>query len=160
MRLYGDAVPALVEGSAFAAQHNLETSRRYQVAWLARCNFDLGQWDEADVLGRDAIAGSRTVAIARFVGLNTLGWLSARRGDPDVFPMLDEAIEIAREMRHLQRLWPNAVAHAEAGWLDDAFEPHVPFLEEVLELAQRCRHGIAIGEIGVWLHRAGRLPEP
>jgi DNA-binding CsgD family transcriptional regulator/tetratricopeptide (TPR) repeat protein len=160
MRLYGEAVPALVEGSAFAAQHNLETSRRYQVAWLARCNFDLGQWDEAEILARDAIAGSRTVAIARFVGLNTLGWLSARRGDPDVFPMLDEAMEIAREMRHLQRLWPNALARAEAGWLDDALEPHVAYLEEVLELAQRCRHGIAIGEIGVWLQRAGRLPEP
>jgi DNA-binding CsgD family transcriptional regulator len=52
------------------------------------------------------------------------------------------------------------VARAEAGWLDDALEPHVAYLEEVLELAQRCRHGIAIGEIGVWLQRAGRLPEP
>ena len=160
MRNYAEAVPALVEGSAIAAEHNLEANRRYQVAWLARCKFDLGQWDDAEHLARDAIAGSRSVAIARFVGLNTLGWLAARRGDSDVFPLLDEAMEIAREMRHLQRMWPNAVARAEAGWLEDALEPHVAYLEEVFELAQRCRHGIAIGEIGVWLQRAGRLSSP
>ena len=50
MRLYSDAVPALVEGSAFAAQHNLEANGRYMVAWLARCRFDLGEWDEAETL--------------------------------------------------------------------------------------------------------------
>ena len=131
MRRYDDAVPALIEGSAWAAHHSLEANRRYQVAWLARCRFDLGQWDEAEELARDAIAGSRDVAIARFVGLNTLGWLRARRGDADVFALLDEALDMARSLSHLQRLWPNAVARAEAGWLADDLEPHVPLLEEV-----------------------------
>jgi DNA-binding CsgD family transcriptional regulator/tetratricopeptide (TPR) repeat protein len=159
MRRYADAVAALVEGTAFAAQHNLEQNGRYMVAWLARCRFDLGEWDEAELLAREA-ASSRTVAIARFVGMNTLGWLRARRGEPDVFPLLDEALEIARVSRHLQRLWPSAVARAEAGWLEDALDEHVPFLEEMLEEAIRCRHGIAAGEIGVWLHRAGRLSAP
>jgi DNA-binding CsgD family transcriptional regulator/tetratricopeptide (TPR) repeat protein len=160
MRRYDEAVPALAAGLAFASHHNLESSRRYQTAWLARCNFDLGQWDDAEALARDALAGPRAVAVARFVGLNTLGWLRGRRGDDDVFPMLDEAMTIAREMNHLQRLWPNAVARAEAGWLDDSLETHVTYLEEVLGLAQRCRHGIAVGEIAMWLQRAGRLTEP
>ena len=157
MRRYEDAVPALIEGSAWAAQHSLEAVRRYQVAWLARCRFDLGQWDEAEELAKDAISGSRDVAIARFVGLNTLGWLRARRGDADVFPLLDEALDLARSFNHLQRLWPNAVARAESGWLDDDLEPHVELLEEVLTLATRCRHGIAIGELGLWLYRAGKI---
>ena len=38
--------------------------------------------------------------------------------------------------------------------------PHVPLLEEMLEEAIRCRHGVAAGEIGVWLRRAGRLSAP
>jgi DNA-binding CsgD family transcriptional regulator/tetratricopeptide (TPR) repeat protein len=160
MRRYEDAVPALIEGTAWAVRHSLEASRRYQTSWLARCRFDLGQWDEAEQLARDAIAGSRDVAIARFVGLNTLGWLRARRGDADVFALLDEALDIARSLSHLQRLWPNAVARAETGWLADDLEPHVPLLEEVIALAMRCRHGIAIGELGVWLHRAGRISMP
>jgi tetratricopeptide (TPR) repeat protein len=160
MRRYDEAVPALVEGTAFATAHNLESSRRYQLAWLGRCRFDLGQWDEAERHARDALAGSRNVPIARFVALNTLGWLRARRGEPDVWPPLDEALQIAREMSHLQRLWPVAVARAEAGSLEGALDPHVPLLEEVLRLAHQCRHGIAIGELGLWLARAGRLSSP
>jgi DNA-binding CsgD family transcriptional regulator len=160
MRRYDEAVPALVEGSAFAARHNLEAQRRYQIAWLARCRFDLGEWDEAETLALEAIAGTRTVAVAMFVGLNTLGWLRARRGDADALQTLDEALEIARDTAHLQRLWPCAIARAEAGWLDGDLDPHVPLLEEVFQMALRCRHGIAAGEIGVWLQRGGALSTP
>ena len=160
MRRYEQAVPALVEGSTFAASHNLEASRRYQVAWLARCRFDLGEWGEAEALAREAITGTRTVAIAMFVGLNTLGWLRARRGEVDAFPLLDEALEIARETAHLQRLWPCAIARAEAGWLDGDLDSHIPLLLEVFELALHRRHGIAVGEIGVWLQRGGALSAP
>lgn len=166
MRQYAEAVPALMEGTAFAAQHNLEANGRYMVAWLARCRFDIGEWDEAEELARDA-AGSLTVTIARFVGMNTLGWLRARRGEADVFPLLDEALAIARVSGHLQRLWPCAVSRAEAGWLEGALDPHVPLLEEMLEEAIRCRHGIAVGEIGdgctervVCTHPRRELPSP
>lgn len=155
LRRYDVAIPALVEGSAFAASHGLETHRRYQVAWLARCRFDLGEWAEAETLARDAMSGSRTDAMARFVALNTLGWLRARRGDDDAFSLLDEALQMARETRHLQRLWPNAVARAEAGWLVDETQPHVALLEEVHEMAVHLGHRMAIGELGIWLQRAG-----
>ena len=160
MRRYDEAVPALVEGIPYAAAHHAEHVRLYMVAWLGRCRLDLGQWDEAAVLCREAIGGPRAVAIARFVGANTLGWLRARRGDGDVWPLLDEALEIATEMAHLQRLWPVAAARAEAAWLEGRLDEHVPLLEEVLDLALRCRHGIATGQLGLWLARAGRISEP
>ena len=101
-------------GAAYAAEHDLETDRQYIVSWLARCRFDLGQWDEAEVHAFDVLGASRRGGVARFVALNTLGWLRARRGDDDVWPLLDEALEIARQTGHLQRLWPCAVARAEA----------------------------------------------
>ena len=157
MRRYDGAVPALVEGVAFTTQHSLEVDRRYQTAWLARCRFDLGQWDDVEPLAREALAGSRDVAIARFVALNTIGWLRARRGDADAFALLDEALAIARKTRHLQRLWPVAVARAEAGWLAGSVDRHVPLLEEVLDLALQRGHGVATGEVGVWLQRFGRI---
>ena len=100
---------------------------------------------------REALGASWSGGIARFVALNTLGWLRARRGEDDVWSLLDEALAIARTTAHLQRLWPVAVARAEAGALDGGLEPHLPLLVEVLELARRCRHGMAIGEIGYWL---------
>ena len=115
-----------------------------------------GTRSSARSAGRDH--GASATSISRFVALNTLGWLRARRGDADPWLLLDEALAIARRIGHLQRLWPVAVARAEAGWLDGVTRrDHVALLEEVLELALRCRHGIAVGEIGVWLGRAGRL---
>ena len=54
LRRYEEAVPALIEAVAVCEQHHLEFNRRYVVAWLARCRFDLGQWDEAEAAARDA----------------------------------------------------------------------------------------------------------
>jgi DNA-binding CsgD family transcriptional regulator len=101
------------------------------------------------------LAGSTSVTYIRFVALNTLGWLRARRGNDDVWPLLDEAFEIADAIGHLQRLWPSAVARAEAGWLEGDLGPHVGLLESSFELAAKCRHFVAMGELGVWLTRAG-----
>ena len=46
-----------------------------------------------------------------------LGRLRARRGDPDAWGPLDEALELARGTGELQRLGPVAAARAEARWL-------------------------------------------
>ncbi|HEX4984396.1 MAG TPA: AAA family ATPase, partial [Ilumatobacteraceae bacterium] len=156
LRRYDLAVPALIEVIAVASEHSFEANRRYGVAWLARCQFDQGKWDEAELQARHALAGSSSITYIRFVALNTLGWLRARRGSDDVWPLLDEAFDIADAIGHLQRLWPSAVARAEAGWLEGNLEPHVAFLQSSFDLAERCRHGVAMGELAVWLRRAGR----
>ena len=88
------------------------------------------------------LGGARASLVVRFVALNTLGWLRARRGEVDAWPVLDEALDIARTIGHLQRLWPVAVARAEGGWLEGSLAEHVPLLEEVLDLAVRCRHRV------------------
>jgi DNA-binding CsgD family transcriptional regulator/tetratricopeptide (TPR) repeat protein len=158
LRRYDHAVPALVEGAAYATEHDLELARQYIVAWLARCRFDLGEWDEAEAHAFDVIGASRHGGVARFVALNTLGWLRARRGDDGVWPLLDEALDIARQTGHLQRLWPCAVARAEAAWLEGSLNDHVDLLADMLSLAESCRHHMAVGELGLWLGRAGRVP--
>ncbi len=134
MRRYDEAVPALEECVAHGAAHHFEANRQYAVAWLARCRFDLGEWDAVDPLCMDVINGPSQTPISRFVALNTLGWLRARRGDGDPWLLLDEAVAIARRVGHLQRLWPAAVARAEAAWLEGSLDDaHVALLEEVLE---------------------------
>ena len=160
MRRYDEAVPALVEAVAHGTAHRVEANRQYAVAWLARCRFDLGEWDEVEPLCMSVINGPSPTPISRFVALNTLGWLRARTGEGDPWLLLDEALTIAGRIGHLQRLWPVAVARAEAGALDGSLDEHLDLLDEVLELAVRCRHGIAVGQLGVWLARGGRLTDP
>jgi DNA-binding CsgD family transcriptional regulator/tetratricopeptide (TPR) repeat protein len=160
MRRYDEAVPALVEGMSHSAAHHFEANRQYDVAWLARCRFDLGEWDEVEPLCMSVINGPSPTPISRFVALNTLGWLRTRRGDGDPWMLLDDALSIARRMGHLQRLWPVAVARAEAAALEGSLDEHLDLLDEVFDLAARCRHGIAVGQLAVWLARGGRLADP
>ena len=93
--------------------------------------------------------------------LTVLGRLRARRGDPGVWEPLDEALQLARQTGHLQRLWPAAAARVEAAWLEDRLELEVPVLEEVSSIAARLDYPWAVGELGFWRWRAGsadRLP--
>ena len=69
---------------------------------------------------------------------------------------LDEALSIATRTAHLQRLWPVAVARADAGWLAGDLKPHVALLTVAADLAARTHDRIACGELGVWLRLAGR----
>jgi DNA-binding CsgD family transcriptional regulator/tetratricopeptide (TPR) repeat protein len=156
LRRYADAVPALTTGRAYCEAHELDGQRSYITAWLARCRFDLGEWVEADRLVHEVLANPRTSAYSRFVVQNVVGRLRARRGDPDPWSPLDEALALARSMGHLQRLWPVAAARAEAGWLAGDLGPHVHVLEDAMALARRYEHRWALGELALWLWRAGR----
>jgi DNA-binding CsgD family transcriptional regulator len=84
-----------------------------------------------------------------------LGLVRARRGDPDVWPVLDEALELAEPTGELQRVGPAAAARAEAAWLGGRPEDVVRETEAALELALRRRAPWAIGELACWRRRAG-----
>ncbi len=111
---------------------------------------------EAEAHTRDAIAGSRTVTIASMVGLTTLGWLRARRGRRRCVAAAGRGARAGSPDRATcndcgPSQWP---APRPAGWPATS-DPTSPLLEDTLELARRCRHRIAVGEMGLWL-RAGR----
>ena len=46
------------------------------------------------------------------------GLVRARRGDPDVWPLLDDALALAEPTGELQRIGPATAARAEAAWLE------------------------------------------
>ena len=81
------------------------------------------------------------------------GRLRARRGDPDPWTPLDEALALAGP--ELQRIEPIAVARAEAAWLSGDSERVLEETERIEVLAQRCGAGWVSGEVAVWRRRAG-----
>jgi len=165
IRRYETAERSLRDAIAWCTARDLEGSRRYAAAWLARCLFERGEWSlAADMLGQavperapapDAAAERAvepTVESAdpgTIVALTVLGRLRTRRGDPGAAEALDRAWTLATATGDLQRLWPVAAGRAELAWLHG--QPAGDLVAETYQLAVRLGHGWAIGELGQWL---------
>jgi DNA-binding CsgD family transcriptional regulator len=149
MRVYDVAVPALRAGLAFGEAREFG-STYYMRAWLGRCELELGNWDAAGEIAGDLQRNPRCTGISRFVALLTLAWLRARRGDPGVPELLDETLEMARAMHHLQRIWPVAACRAEVAWMAGALDREMDLVAEAAEMAGALAYGPAIEELAHW----------
>jgi DNA-binding CsgD family transcriptional regulator len=147
IRRYEIAERWLAEAVAWCSARDLDGSRRYAMAWLARCLFERGEWSQAMRLLDQAGPGGRTPS--RIVTLTVAGRLRTRRGDPGAAQDLDEAWALAVQTGDLQRLWPVAAGRAELAWL--AGRPVADLVRDTYDLALRLGHSWAIGELGQWL---------
>lgn len=147
----------LAQGLAYCGERDLDYQRMYILAWRALSHAYQGRWTEAT---EDAVAVTRrpgTAAISRIMALLALGRVRARRGDPDVWKALDEALELAEASGTLQRVGPVRAARAEAAWLQrdplrTAHEARAAF-----DLALQKRHPWFVGELAYWRWKAGDL---
>ena len=162
-----EAKQYLKRAVAFAQEHEIDFYRNYSIAWLALCELHLGQWDEAaehalDIVERttERDAGRTT---SRVMALVAVGRLRARRGDPGVNEVLDEALELALASDTLQRLAPVRAARAEAAWYRGDLRAVAEEAGSALELAIKHRHPWFAGELAYWMRRAGTqvaVPQP
>jgi DNA-binding CsgD family transcriptional regulator len=90
--------------------------------------------------------------------LSVLGLLRARRGDPDPWGPLDEALTLAGP--ELQRLEPVAVARVEAAWLSGDRDRVIAEADRVEPVARAANAGWVLGELAVWRRRAGAPAVP
>lgn len=157
VRRYAEAIPALEECITFADLHELGSRGMYASAWLARCKLETGRWDDASLLLSTVLRSPRCDGVTRMTALTDLGRLRARRGDPDVWAPLDEALDLAQRTGHLQRLWPVVSARAESAWLEGSPAREDARVREVYESAVRLRQPWAIGDLGQWLWRSGAI---
>jgi DNA-binding CsgD family transcriptional regulator len=164
LRDYPLASRYLDQGIRYCTEHDLDTWRLYMLMSWARAEFEQGRWSEATGTVEVVLRDPRTAPPSRINALAVLGRVRARRGDPGVWPPLDEALALAAVSGELQRLGPVAVARAEAAWLEGDPAPARPVVEDALDLAERMG-GQAwpwlVGELAFWLWRLGgpdRLP--
>ena len=157
IRRYPEAIQALEECVTLAETHQLGSRGLYASAWLARCDFELARWDDASRRLSAVLRSPRCDGATRITALTALGRLRARRGDPDVWSVLDEALLLALPTGHLQRLWPIAAARAEAAWLEGRPTAELDLLEQLHGRAASLTSPWAFAELGFWLWRAGRL---
>ena len=128
---------------------------------MAEIEFVLGDWDAAVARGHAALAGPRRRSAERITALTVLARIAVRRGEPGWQARLDELRNFVGGREWWQRRSSGAllVAEAEAAWISGDLGPIVPRLHAAYAAA--CREGsrAAIGELGLWLWRAGALSE-
>ena len=84
-----------------------------------------------------------------------LGLVRARRGDPEVWPVLDEALALAKGTGEPERLAPVAAARAEAAWLEGRPEAVRGETDLAFDLALERHVPRFVGELAAWRLRAG-----
>lgn len=145
----------LSEGIAFCAERDLDFDRYYMMSWESLSQLHQGRWDEATVVAADVLRHPQVSAISQIMTLTALGRVRARRGDPDVWEVLDQALELAEQTGTLQRLAPVRAARAEAAWLAGNAEQTKAESLAVYDLALAHRHVWHAGELAYWQWRAG-----
>jgi DNA-binding CsgD family transcriptional regulator len=143
-------------GITYCVERDLDAWTLYMTGYRARLELDRGRWDEAASLATAVLRHPRMTAPSRLTPLVVVGRVRARRGDPDPWTPLDEALELARGTGELQRLGPVAIARAEARWLAGEDAEIAAETEVALALAVKQGDRWAAGELYVWRRRAGR----
>ena len=126
-------------------------------ASLAEICFWAGDWERAVDLCKPLLAGDRVSKIGAMV---VLARIRARRRDPEVWSLLDEARESAVRADELQWTALVAAARAEAHWLNRDTHLVAGEVREPFELALARKSPWHIGELGWWLWRVGELDDP
>jgi DNA-binding CsgD family transcriptional regulator/tetratricopeptide (TPR) repeat protein len=158
-----------------ARKYYEELQQYFQVLWesgdqvdlygidspMAEIEFVLGNWDAAVARGQATFVGPKRRSADRITALAVLARIALRRGEPGWRARLDELRDFVGGLESVaapveQKL---LVADAEAAWVTRDPWPSVPRLQAAYAAA--CREGsrAAIGELGLWLWRAGAISE-
>ena len=149
----------LDEGIAYCIEHDLDSWRLYMSGWHAESLFAQGRWHEAAEAASAVLSRSDTSPISRIQALVVLGLLRARRGDPEVTTVLDEALRLAVQANELQRLGPVSVARAEVAWLRGSPEQIVAETQQAYSMALERRDAWLAAALAYWRWRATALDD-
>jgi DNA-binding CsgD family transcriptional regulator/tetratricopeptide (TPR) repeat protein len=119
-REYAIAELYISAGLELCSVGDYDIYRYYLLSWRSKVRLAQGRWSDA---AQDAhICLADPCPFARIHALVALGLVRARRGDPDVWGPLDEALGLAEPRSELQWIAPVAIARAEAAWLEGRME--------------------------------------
>jgi DNA-binding CsgD family transcriptional regulator len=151
-RLYDVAKRHIGAGLAYCEGIDFDVYRYYLLSWQAKLQLAAGRWDEAAQLA--GICLGEPCPFARIHALVALGLVRARRGDPDPWILLDEALELARPRRELQWIAPVAIARAEAAWLEGRNDAVIEATDTAFEFSRSKNSPYTTG-LAYWRWRAG-----
>ncbi|MEP7020662.1 MAG: AAA family ATPase [Pseudonocardiales bacterium] len=124
------------DGINACGERGLELWRLYVLVFRARYDLDQGRWTEATEAAAAVLRYQRSALLVQILALSVVGVVRARRGDPEPWEPLDQALTMARQSDDLQWHAPVVLARAEAAWLDGR-GPGAPWVTGELLLWRR-----------------------
>ena len=106
----------LPEGIEYCEVHEVHDCLSYMRAYAAHLELNNGRWNQAAQLAGGLIDRANLAIAQRIPALVVLSLVRARRGDPGVEQLLDEAVRLALPTGELQRIGRVASACAEVAW--------------------------------------------
>jgi DNA-binding CsgD family transcriptional regulator len=149
----------LEEGLGYATEHDLDSWRVYMQGWQSIWLVYQARWDEAVELVASLTRHPTLSPISRIQALLALGRVRTRRGDPEVWTVLDEALQLAIGTNEVQRLGPVRAARAEAFWLGGDTEGAVEEIHAVYDLTLHKRDPSVSSELAYWRWKLEDLKE-
>jgi class 3 adenylate cyclase/tetratricopeptide (TPR) repeat protein len=164
LRSYEIADRHLERALAYTGERGHILSESYLHAFGAKIALDRGRWDEADDLCTLVFQKRLTSIFPRVLALTVRALVRARRGEPDVDSLLDEALELAQPSGEVMRIAPVALAQAEVAWLAGDRDGIVAATDRVFADALEQGGPWPLPELAFWRWRAGLdappLPDP
>jgi DNA-binding CsgD family transcriptional regulator/tetratricopeptide (TPR) repeat protein len=157
-RDYARTEEHLAKGLAYTREREIDAATLYKRAMRARAHLEQGRWNEASEDAACVLRGS--LRVARVVALVVLGTVRLRQGESDTETLFDEAREVAFGTGDIMRIGPMAAARAEAAWLKNDKERMRAEIEPIYELARQRPEPWRLGDLSLWLWRAGALEKP
>ncbi len=146
----------LSEGLAFTAEHDLDHSFLFLLAFQALSHLYQGRWNESDIAASSVIQRHGGNAVTRAIALVVLARLRARRGDAGAMTALDEALKLTPQTDSLMRLGRIWAARVEVLWLADYHEQAWEEASVAFDVAVGKQHAWFTGEMAFWQWRMGR----
>ena len=146
-------------GSAWADEHEVLSVLGYLTSVRSRLELDRGRWKDAEALATSVLNGPGVSPLNQLNALYTLARVHVRRGDPDAEAALRRFVVAAEGTGELQRMVPAAVVRAEWADLNGWLTAERAALRDLYEQIADTGQSWAIGEVAIWLSRAGGLDD-
>jgi DNA-binding CsgD family transcriptional regulator len=134
--------------------HEVQTHLAYIRAYSAHSDLNNGLWDKAVQVAVELIEHHALAISQRVPALVVLATVRARRGDPGVDSLLDEAMQLALPTGELQRIGRVAATRAEVAWYRGDLRRVAEEAAIGLQAAADSRDRWIRGELVYWGHRA------
>ena len=144
----------LAKSLEYCETHEVWDGFSYTRAYGARFELNCGRWNEAAQGAAELIEHHAPATAQRIPALTVLAIVRARRGDPGVDLLLDEAMRLALPTGELQRIGPVAAIRAEVAWYRGDLKRVAEEVSVGLQEAGRRGGAWIRGELAYWGRRA------